>query len=139
MLVSKTREKTRENARKTREKREKTREKPEKNPRKTREKSKTRAQRKTMFLYYTMRWVKTQVSCVLVAFWSRFGHKHCQNANPTHSVIRPLKSFIHSNKTHFKGIVYQNVDIVLSFCFIVCRRYHLTKENEKSQKFLFLP
>ena len=28
---------------------------------------------------------------VLVAFWSRFGHKHCQNANPTHSVIRPLK------------------------------------------------
>ena len=48
-----------------------------------------------------MRWVKTRVSCVLVAFWSRFGrvlvafwsrfgHKHCQNANPTHSVIRPL-------------------------------------------------
>ena len=26
---------------------------------------------------------------VLVAFWSRFGHKHCQNTNPTHSVIRP--------------------------------------------------
>ena len=26
---------------------------------------------------------------VLVAFWSRFGRKHCQNANPTHSVIRP--------------------------------------------------
>ena len=26
---------------------------------------------------------------VLVMFWSRFGHKHCQNANPTHSVIRP--------------------------------------------------
>ena len=26
-----------------------------------------------MFLYYTMRWVKTRVSCVLVAFWSRFG------------------------------------------------------------------
>ena len=25
----------------------------------------------------------------LVAFWSCFGHKHCQNANPTHSVIRP--------------------------------------------------
>ena len=69
--------------------------------RKTQEKSKTRAQRETMFLYYTMRWVKTRVSCVLVvfwsrfgrvlvAFWSRFGHKHCQNANPTHSVIRPL-------------------------------------------------
>ena len=73
----------------------------ERNARKTREKSKTRAQRETMFLYYTMRWVKTRVSCVLVAFWSRFGrvlvmfwsrfgHKHCQNANPTHSVIRPL-------------------------------------------------
>ena len=60
MLVSKTREKTRE--------------KHEKNTRKTREKSKTRAQRETMFLYYTMRWVKTRVSCVLVAFWSRFGH-----------------------------------------------------------------
>ena len=26
----------------------------------------------------------------MVAFWSRFGHKHCQNANQTHSVIRPL-------------------------------------------------
>ena len=26
---------------------------------------------------------------VLVMFWSRFGRKHCQNANPTHSVIRP--------------------------------------------------
>ena len=71
------------------------------NARKTREKSKTRAQRETMFLYYTMRWVKMRISCVLVAFWSRFGrvlvvfwsrigHKHCQNANPTHSVIRPL-------------------------------------------------
>ena len=87
----------RENARKTREKREK-------NARKTREKSKTRAQRETMFLYYTMRWVKTRGSCVLVAFWSRFGrvlvafwsrfgHKHCQNANPTHSVIRPLSYY----------------------------------------------
>ena len=43
------------------------------NTRKTREKSKTRAQRETMFLYYTVRWVKTRVSCVLVAFWSRFG------------------------------------------------------------------
>ena len=82
----------------------------ERNVRKTREKSKMRAQRETMFLYYTMRWVKTRVSCVLVAFWSRFGrilvafgrvlvmfwsrfgHKHCQNANPTHSVIRPLDS-----------------------------------------------
>ena len=73
------------------------------NARKTREKSKTRDQRGTMFLYYTMRWVKTRVSCVLVTFWSRFGHvlvvfwsrfghKHCQNANPTHSVIRPLHS-----------------------------------------------
>ena len=45
----------------------------EKNARKTQEKSKTRAQRETMFLYYTMGWVKTRVSCVLVAFWSRFG------------------------------------------------------------------
>ena len=26
---------------------------------------------------------------VLVAFWSRFGHKPYQNANPTHSVIWP--------------------------------------------------
>ena len=59
------------------------------NARKTREKSKTRAQRQTMFLYYTMRWVKTRISCVLVVFWMRFGHKHCQNANPTHSVIWP--------------------------------------------------
>ena len=31
-----------------------------------RENSKTRAQRETMFLYYTMRWVNTRVSCVLV-------------------------------------------------------------------------
>ena len=49
------------------------------NVRKTREKSKTRAQRETMFLYYTMRWVKTRVAFwsrfgrILVAFWSRFG------------------------------------------------------------------
>ena len=28
---------------------------------------------------------------VLVMFWSHFGHKHCQNTNPTHSVIRPLE------------------------------------------------
>ena len=27
----------------------------------------------------------------MVAFWSCFGHKHCQNANPTHSVIRTLR------------------------------------------------
>ena len=47
---------------------------------KTREKSKTRAQRETMFLYYTMRWVKTRVSCVFLAFLFT-------NANQKHSVI----------------------------------------------------
>ena len=31
-----------------------------------------RAQRETMYLYYTMRWVKTQVSCLFLAFYSRF-------------------------------------------------------------------
>ena len=64
----------------------KTREKCKKNARKF----KTRAQREKMFLYYTMRWAKSRVSCVLVAFWSRFAHKHYQNSNPLYSVIWPL-------------------------------------------------
>ena len=42
------------------------------NARKTREKSKTREKRETMYLYYTMRWVKSRVSCVFLAFYSRF-------------------------------------------------------------------
>ena len=60
-----------------------------KNARKTREKSKTQAQREKRFLYYIMRWAKTRVSCVLLAFCLRFAHKTYQNANPTHSVIWP--------------------------------------------------
>ena len=57
--------------------------------RKTREKSKTRAQ-----LYYTMHWVKTRVSCVFLAFFSRFSHVFIAflftNANQKHSVIGAL-------------------------------------------------
>ena len=43
---------------------------------------------------------------VLVMFWSRFGHKHCQNANPTHSVIRPLD---------IKGFLLGYMDYLFSF------------------------
>ena len=46
------------------------------NARKTREKSKTRAQRETMFLYYTMRWVKN-------ASQLRFGHVLVINISKT--------------------------------------------------------
>ena len=70
MLVSKTRVKTRE--KRGGKKGGKTREKCETNARKTREKSKTRAQCEKMFLYYTMRWVKVRVSCILFMFLSRF-------------------------------------------------------------------
>ena len=66
----------------------------------TRKKLKMRAQRKKMFLYYTMHWAKMQVSGVLLRFglvlawvWLGFGlgfaHKPYQNSNPTHSVIWP--------------------------------------------------
>ena len=95
MLVSKTREKTRE--------------KREKNARKIKNASPTRDN--VSILHYALgenasqlRFGRVLVAFwsrfgrVLVAFWSRFGHKHCQNANPMHSVIRPLV-FILCQKT----------------------------------------
>ena len=77
MLVSKTREKTRE--------------KHKKNARKIKNASPT--QDNVSILHYALGKNASQLrfGCVLVVFWSRFGHKHCQNANPTHSVIGPIE------------------------------------------------
>ena len=87
-------------------------EKREKNP-------KTQAQREKMFLYFTMRWAKTQVSCGFLAFCSCFAHKPYQNANPTHNVIWALLCGGARRITQYEGVAvvevvnYHDVMLVL--------------------------
>ena len=45
-----------------------------------------------------------------------------------------LKFVVHTNKTHVEGLLSQYFDIVLSFCFIVCRRSYFRKEMRKISK-----
>ena len=45
-----------------------------------------------------------------------------------------LKTSIHTAETCFEGIVSQNFDLGLSFCFLVCRRREIGKYNKNSQK-----
>ena len=45
-----------------------------------------------------------------------------------------LKSFIPIAEACSEGSVSQNFDILLSFCFIVCRRREIVKYDKKSQK-----
>ena len=48
-----------------------------------------------------------------------------------------LKISTRSNETHFGGRLSQQVDIVLSFCFIVCRRCHFTKKKTRKKSYMF--
>ena len=59
----------------------------EENQKKKREKREKIARREKMFLYYTIRWVKTQTSCVFLAFFWHFLAFLLTNLTKTHSVI----------------------------------------------------
>ena len=51
------------------------------------------------------------------------------------SLIVPLKFLnvdIHVGETLMKGSMSQNFDLDLSFCFIVCRKWHFAKKMKKS-------
>ena len=45
-----------------------------------------------------------------------------------------LKTCMYNHQICSKGRVSQNVDIELSFCFIVCRRWKLEKKYKRLQK-----
>ena len=78
------------------------------------EKSKSGAQHEKMFLYYTMHWAKTQVSCVLLVFCMHFGCillTFYQNANATHSVIWPLISTLCQKTGRFCLFLYEYFSI----------------------------
>ena len=48
-----------------------------------------------------------------------------------------LKTCMYNHQICSEGRVSQNVDIELSFCFIVCRRWKLEKKYKKLQKLPF--
>ena len=68
---------------------------------------------------------------------------HIYFLNMDFSLIRTLmcmKIFIHSAEICFEGSVSQNVDIGLSFCFMVCRIWNFEKKCKKITKVTrFLP
>ena len=56
---------------------------------------------------------------------------HYHFLNMDISLIMPLgilKFSVRVGRTYFKGRVSQNVDIGISFCFIVCRRWYFAKK-----------